>query len=500
MRFRTLFLACLLSLFCFSTVAFAATDKFDYSVPLQVPLNGSKAQSITVCDKVNGELQCKGIAMYVTTIYVWLVRVSALLALLMMMVAGFQWLTAAGESKRIEQAKKTISNALIGMVLAIGSYLVLALINPDLVLFPAITPKGVGIKNLKVGRNNGTGACCYKLATKDHTGEPVKSLEKCKELIRRKLDDQPNPSARPEAAFFCEYTTGSQSKEFVEILLPDIDSSKSFAGQTNLFCWDDVEEIRSIAPSKYCSLRTELAGTTKAGKIVPVANGKMHHLHLGEAREIKVWIPNKLDVGASADVLYFFHGLTESRGAPYLGRNGKTSYETMYQELPPLISGKVDSDTLPPLILVFPQDPAKKGTDFNFAQIKQDVESLLSSSALQMRVKSTSIAGHSNGGVMVEKLAKNNPGQYKYIGLMDPYVTKQDSPAVFKEASKKSCVLFHFNPSNWGRNGAIKLAFPEVKKAIDEGMPAGRLPAIQSGKDHNAIILEQAAILNSCFK
>ena len=49
------------------------------------------------------------------------------------MYAGFLWLTAGGNSGSTKKAQDVIQNAIMGLVLTLGSYLILYTINPDLV-------------------------------------------------------------------------------------------------------------------------------------------------------------------------------------------------------------------------------------------------------------------------------------------------------------------------------------------------------------------------------
>lgn len=119
-------------------LAFAATGKYD--VQLQIPIGTQ--EKIEACKEVpdptptdpnNKALTCTGLSNYIVQIYEWLVRAAAILAAAMITWGGFQWLSAAGESKRVEEGKKIMHNALIGLVLALGSYTLLWAINPDLV-------------------------------------------------------------------------------------------------------------------------------------------------------------------------------------------------------------------------------------------------------------------------------------------------------------------------------------------------------------------------------
>lgn len=83
------------------------------------------------------------LAQYVGGVYQFLLGVVGIVAAVMMMIGGFQYLTAGGDSQRVGKAKKRIADALIGMVLAFGSYLVLWTLNPDLVEFRALQIAGV---------------------------------------------------------------------------------------------------------------------------------------------------------------------------------------------------------------------------------------------------------------------------------------------------------------------------------------------------------------------
>ena len=46
----------------------------------------------------------------------------ALLFMILILVSGFQWMTAGGNEEQVEKAKKRITNALIGLVIVIAAY------------------------------------------------------------------------------------------------------------------------------------------------------------------------------------------------------------------------------------------------------------------------------------------------------------------------------------------------------------------------------------------
>ncbi|MBI4272531.1 hypothetical protein HY621_01625 [Candidatus Uhrbacteria bacterium] len=57
------------------------------------------------------------------------------LGVIALMVGGAIWILAGGSEKRVGQAQGIIKNSLVGMFLALGSYLFLWIISPNLVQF-----------------------------------------------------------------------------------------------------------------------------------------------------------------------------------------------------------------------------------------------------------------------------------------------------------------------------------------------------------------------------
>lgn len=70
---------------------------------------------------------------YISVLYQYLLYVAGVLAVVVIMVAGFQWITAGGNQSKIGEAKERVMGAIIGLFLALGSYLLLFTINPELV-------------------------------------------------------------------------------------------------------------------------------------------------------------------------------------------------------------------------------------------------------------------------------------------------------------------------------------------------------------------------------
>ncbi len=78
------------------------------------------------------------IAQYITGVYSYAVGIAGMVAGVMFVIGGFQYLTAGGDASKVTSAKERIKDAVIGLLLVIGAYVILATINPTLVSNPDI--------------------------------------------------------------------------------------------------------------------------------------------------------------------------------------------------------------------------------------------------------------------------------------------------------------------------------------------------------------------------
>jgi len=122
----------------FSESAFAAQIK-DIQIFPQVGIPGTEIQPGKPFTISNESL-----ANYIIAIYKWSVTAIAALAVVMIMIAGFRWMTSAGNASMVTQAKDQMFSALIGLILIIGAYTILNFVNPALVRFKDLTIKSVG--------------------------------------------------------------------------------------------------------------------------------------------------------------------------------------------------------------------------------------------------------------------------------------------------------------------------------------------------------------------
>jgi hypothetical protein len=92
-----------------------------------------KQRPVKLQISIGGTSEVLGLPDYIMKIYVWAIRAIGALAVVVIMIAGFMWLTAAGNERTISDARARINAAITGLILASFSYTFLYIINPDLV-------------------------------------------------------------------------------------------------------------------------------------------------------------------------------------------------------------------------------------------------------------------------------------------------------------------------------------------------------------------------------
>lgn len=95
----------------------------------------NKEEKITLGTAIQGVNTVSSFSEYISLLYAFLIPVASLIAVIMMMVGGLEWMLSAGNPTRIEKAKSRITNALIGVVLLLSAYSIAYLIDPNLVSF-----------------------------------------------------------------------------------------------------------------------------------------------------------------------------------------------------------------------------------------------------------------------------------------------------------------------------------------------------------------------------
>ena len=128
----------------FSSVVMAENEKNEKEggrITLQVGIPGTDfagGAEITPDTETLGE--------FVRAIYNYSIGIVGILAAVVIMIAGVIWLTAGGNSNKVETAKTWMGGALAGLVLALTSYMLLYQINPNLVNFEAPEIRKAGME------------------------------------------------------------------------------------------------------------------------------------------------------------------------------------------------------------------------------------------------------------------------------------------------------------------------------------------------------------------
>lgn len=144
----------------------------------QVTLPGSKfiaGQEVRVSGDTLGE--------WVAAVYIFFVGATAIIATVMMMYGGYKYVISFGSPDKISDAKDQIVQAMIGLMLSLGAYMILLTISPNLVEFRtlSIPPVSQDLQGLaEVGgeesQNYGQGVECLLKAYGSSEEEVIANL------------------------------------------------------------------------------------------------------------------------------------------------------------------------------------------------------------------------------------------------------------------------------------------------------------------------------------
>lgn len=154
------------------------------------------------------------IAEYVNVIYKYAIGVVGIIAAVVLMWGGVIWLTSAGNNSRVGEAKAWIGSALTGLVLALGSYMILYQVNPDLVAFK---PQRISeVEKIKIATNKGQaekiGNCKTVYIAENTEKDSKKICEKYSD--QTKVDDLTQGFSKnyyeESDSSYCKGTTGGK--------------------------------------------------------------------------------------------------------------------------------------------------------------------------------------------------------------------------------------------------------------------------------------------------
>ncbi len=112
---------------------------------------------------------------FIESIYKFGIWTVGIAAVLMITIGGFMYLTSAGNTSKMDVAKKVVTDAIIGLVVALGAYLILYVINPDLIK--------INISMEQLGTSSGTGGAGVGTTVPSASGEANSSSVGCGKVV-----------------------------------------------------------------------------------------------------------------------------------------------------------------------------------------------------------------------------------------------------------------------------------------------------------------------------
>ncbi len=294
-------LSALLVLTAAAALSFAATAyAFDGNPKLAIPI-----PTIKFTDMGNPAAGTTyglpWIAEYISGLYRYSVNFAGIIGTVMIIIGGFQYLTAGGDVNRVKAGKQRIADAIMGMLLLIGSYVVLYTVNPDLVTLRSISLRGVDPLATLMAKEGGSGFADKTVFEKGIPGAVA--------------DQTPPPSGAPEP--------GKPIKN-VAVATVEPEGAKPAEGGAPAPTSSDqkIDVVDLYQPNKYGVI---VKGTKPAERMKSVCVGKLWKNPGGDSKEevleraaavTRVWINESMSNGA----IY-------SRGDMGTGNAGNAQYE-----------------------------------------------------------------------------------------------------------------------------------------------------------------------------
>lgn len=191
---------------------------------------------------------------YIRTVYTYFVSIVGILATVMLIYGGIKWVAAAGNPGRINDARDTINNAIIGVIIALTSVVLLNLISPqfttigipDIANVKSQTLGDVSVKtadgSCKPSNEIPCGYSCYSTTTGGFT---YGDCSYCDSTKVKKSDNQ------------CGFSLKSS-----DILAKDGNCQYVRCSDNSQVC---SQRVTTTLESFVCSTTTNLGGLTQAG-------------------------------------------------------------------------------------------------------------------------------------------------------------------------------------------------------------------------------------------
>ena len=99
--------------------------------PVSAVADGSLIAQADNVDPISGEeVERTSVVQYINAAYIWFAVIGGLLAVIMLIYAGYTYMGSYGDPEKISNAKDVVEKTLIGLALLILAALILNTINP----------------------------------------------------------------------------------------------------------------------------------------------------------------------------------------------------------------------------------------------------------------------------------------------------------------------------------------------------------------------------------
>jgi len=132
--------------------ATAAAPDAQVPVSLQTPNLSVQIPGLTFSKVLqqNGYLYVNTIGEYIGAVYRYALGAASIIAIVMIMVGGVQYVMGGADPEMVGAAKTRITNAVTGLILILSAYVILVTVNPALVTFSALKVQSVPYQALNL--------------------------------------------------------------------------------------------------------------------------------------------------------------------------------------------------------------------------------------------------------------------------------------------------------------------------------------------------------------
>jgi len=111
---------------------------------------------------------------YLSTLFNFLISIVGILAMAVIIYGGMRYMVSAGNPAAMEDAKETIMSAVYGLALALGSWLIINVVNPDILV---LKNPGVGLPGGKYSYNQTANNCVASPLGDGTAANPCKCID-----------------------------------------------------------------------------------------------------------------------------------------------------------------------------------------------------------------------------------------------------------------------------------------------------------------------------------